>query len=320
MRWPLAKLHQLQPAGGDEAVDVGDERLGHRVHQRRGGVVVAAVADEEALHPAAVGQPGLPHVEIHPVDRLHLEDRRDRRGHQRRCALRSWLAPVDGRPAGPPTARCGSYTGPARRSRSQSRRPEPPTPTRPADACLRAWGAARLVVFVRRPGGQSQFAAPAWAPPGRQSPVRAAQDLIHADPRADLRVPKLARRVGMSVRHFTREFTRALGSPPADYVEQGSAQRRPACCRRPGPNPSSSGWPWRVAASARRRQCAARSCAGSCAARPLPTSLHHRWVTANHNPVQIKCEALLALKRRTFYVVDHGGLNRWKQLSWPGGR
>ena len=25
---------------------------------------------------------------------------------------------------------------------------------------------------------------------------------------------------GMSVRHFTREFTRALGSPPADYVEQ----------------------------------------------------------------------------------------------------
>jgi hypothetical protein len=32
------------------------------------------VADEEALHPAAVGQPRLPHVEIHPVDRLHLED------------------------------------------------------------------------------------------------------------------------------------------------------------------------------------------------------------------------------------------------------
>ncbi len=26
-----------------------------------------------------------------------------------------------------PTARCGSYTGPARRSRSRSRRPEPPS-------------------------------------------------------------------------------------------------------------------------------------------------------------------------------------------------
>jgi hypothetical protein len=54
-------------------VDVGDERLGHRVHQRCRGVVVAAVAHEEALHPTAVRQPGLPHVQIHPVDRLHLE-------------------------------------------------------------------------------------------------------------------------------------------------------------------------------------------------------------------------------------------------------
>jgi hypothetical protein len=70
----LGERHQLQPARGDETVDVGDERLGHRVHQRRRGIMKAAVADEEALHPAAIGQPGLPHVQIHPVDRLHLED------------------------------------------------------------------------------------------------------------------------------------------------------------------------------------------------------------------------------------------------------
>jgi hypothetical protein len=70
----LAERQQLQAAGGDEAVDVSDERLGHRVHQGGRGVVVAAVADEEALYPAAVGQPRLPDVEIHPVDRLHLED------------------------------------------------------------------------------------------------------------------------------------------------------------------------------------------------------------------------------------------------------
>jgi transcriptional regulator GlxA family with amidase domain len=80
--------------------------------------------------------------------------------------------------------------------------------------------ARELLVFVRRPGGQSQFAAPAWAPPAQRPAVRVAQDLIHADPCADLRVPELARRVGMSVRHFTREFTRALGSTPAVYVEQ----------------------------------------------------------------------------------------------------
>jgi len=61
---------------------------------------MAAVTDEEAGHPTAVGQPGNPDVEIHPVDALHLEahmivkDIADaaRYGHHR---LRS-----DGRPAG----------------------------------------------------------------------------------------------------------------------------------------------------------------------------------------------------------------------------
>jgi transcriptional regulator GlxA family with amidase domain len=84
-----------------------------------------------------------------------------------------------------------------------------------------AQGIAReLVVFLRRPGGQSQFAGPVWTPPARQPAIRAAQDMIHADPAGDLRVPALARRVGMSERHFSREFARALGSPPGEYVEQ----------------------------------------------------------------------------------------------------
>ncbi|MGI5126503.1 GlxA family transcriptional regulator [Pseudonocardia sp. CA-107938] len=80
--------------------------------------------------------------------------------------------------------------------------------------------ARELVVFLRRPGGQSQFAGPVWTAPARQPAIRAAQDLIHADPAADLRVPVLAARVGMSERHFSREFTRALGSSPGGYVEQ----------------------------------------------------------------------------------------------------
>jgi transcriptional regulator GlxA family with amidase domain len=80
--------------------------------------------------------------------------------------------------------------------------------------------ARELVVFLRRPGGQSQFAGPVWGEPARQPAIRAAQDIIHADPAADLRVPVLAARVGMSERHFSREFTRAVGSPPGDYVEQ----------------------------------------------------------------------------------------------------
>ena len=80
--------------------------------------------------------------------------------------------------------------------------------------------ARELVVFLRRPGGQSQFAGPVWTPPARLPAIRTAHDLIHGDPTADLRVPVLAARVGMSERHFSREFTKALGSPPGDYVEQ----------------------------------------------------------------------------------------------------
>lgn len=80
--------------------------------------------------------------------------------------------------------------------------------------------ARALVVYLRRPGGQSQFAGPVWSPPARQPAIRAAHDLIHGDPTADLRVPVLAARVGMSERHFSREFAKALGSPPGDYVEQ----------------------------------------------------------------------------------------------------
>lgn len=120
--------------------------------------------------------------------------------------------------------------------------------------------ARELLVFVRRPGGQSQFAAPAWAPPAQRRSVRAAQDFIHADPSADLRVPALAYRVGMSVRHFTREFTRELGQPPAEYSSRFGSTRPVACWR---PNPCWSPWLPPAAASARRRQCVARSCAAS---------------------------------------------------------
>jgi transcriptional regulator GlxA family with amidase domain len=77
-----------------------------------------------------------------------------------------------------------------------------------------------LVMYMRRPGGQSQFATPIWSPPAPRPSVRAAQDLIHAQPEADLRIPVLAERVGMSARHFSREFTRQVGMAPGQYVEQ----------------------------------------------------------------------------------------------------
>lgn len=77
-----------------------------------------------------------------------------------------------------------------------------------------------LVVFLRRPGGQTQFAAAVWSEPAEREPIRAAQDLVHADPGAALTVPQLARHAGLSARHFTRLFHRQVGVSPARYVER----------------------------------------------------------------------------------------------------
>ncbi len=75
-----------------------------------------------------------------------------------------------------------------------------------------------LVMFLRRPGGQSQFAVPVWADAVAPGPIRHAQDLVHAEPGADWRVDELARRVGLSPRHFSRSFTEQVGQSPGHYV------------------------------------------------------------------------------------------------------
>lgn len=77
-----------------------------------------------------------------------------------------------------------------------------------------------LVMFLRRPGGQTQFAAPVWSERAVTPPIRAAQDLVDHEPGGDHRVGLLAERVGMSERHFTRRFTEETGTSPARYVAE----------------------------------------------------------------------------------------------------
>jgi transcriptional regulator GlxA family with amidase domain len=77
-----------------------------------------------------------------------------------------------------------------------------------------------LVMFLRRPGGQSQFAAPVWSPSAPLGPIRVAQNHVQADPSADLSIPKLAQVASMSERHFLRVFAREVGCTPAEYVER----------------------------------------------------------------------------------------------------
>jgi len=77
-----------------------------------------------------------------------------------------------------------------------------------------------LVLHLRRPGGQTQFAAPVWMPRARREPIRAVQEAIEREPGAAHRVTDLARRAALSPRHFTRVFTEQVGEAPAAYVDR----------------------------------------------------------------------------------------------------
>jgi transcriptional regulator GlxA family with amidase domain len=80
--------------------------------------------------------------------------------------------------------------------------------------------ARHLVMFLRRPGGQSQFATPVWTRRAEHDAVREAQELIDVTPDGDHRVETLARLVGMSPRNFARVFAAQTGETPARYVER----------------------------------------------------------------------------------------------------
>jgi transcriptional regulator GlxA family with amidase domain len=76
-----------------------------------------------------------------------------------------------------------------------------------------------LVLYVERPAGQPQISAPLRAQQADRQPLRDLQTWILEHPSADLSVPALAARVGMSVRNFARAFRREVSTTPAAFVE-----------------------------------------------------------------------------------------------------
>ncbi|WP_433465097.1 GlxA family transcriptional regulator [Spirillospora sp. CA-128828] len=80
--------------------------------------------------------------------------------------------------------------------------------------------ARELVMFLRRPGSQSQFSVPLWSAQPATDPIRAAVSSVQADPGARHTIADLAKRSGLSERHLQRRFTAELGVPPAAYVER----------------------------------------------------------------------------------------------------
>jgi transcriptional regulator GlxA family with amidase domain len=80
--------------------------------------------------------------------------------------------------------------------------------------------ARQLVVFLRRPGNQSQFSAQLSAQVARRAPLRDVQQWIAEHPAGDLSVEALAEKASLSPRQFARAFAAEVGMPPGRYVER----------------------------------------------------------------------------------------------------
>jgi transcriptional regulator GlxA family with amidase domain len=82
-----------------------------------------------------------------------------------------------------------------------------------------------LVLFLRRPGGQSQFSAALAGQRAAREPLRELQAWMvdHLD--EDLSVPALAVRAYMSPRNFARAFKHEVGMTPGAYVEALRVER-----------------------------------------------------------------------------------------------
>ena len=85
--------------------------------------------------------------------------------------------------------------------------------------------ARTMVVFPRRPGGQSQFSAhTSLIEKASRSDLAALRTWMMAHPAADLSVPALAERMSMSVRNFSRLFQSEIGETPAHFAERVRAE------------------------------------------------------------------------------------------------
>jgi transcriptional regulator GlxA family with amidase domain len=79
--------------------------------------------------------------------------------------------------------------------------------------------AQMMVVFLRRPGGQSQFSATLEAQSHESRPLGDLLAWLPDHLRDDLSVDSLARRAAMSARNFARLFKQELGKTPSRHIE-----------------------------------------------------------------------------------------------------
>lgn len=88
--------------------------------------------------------------------------------------------------------------------------------------------ARNLVLFMRRPGGQTQYSAGLNVQTAATPRLRQLIADVTSDPSGDLSVPRLAERAGMSERTFSRVFQKETGVGPASFVEMARVDRAKA--------------------------------------------------------------------------------------------
>lgn len=76
-----------------------------------------------------------------------------------------------------------------------------------------------LVMYLKRPGGQSQFSVPLAAQATRHSGVQAVQQWVLAHLAEPLTLARMAEQAAMSERHFRRVFQQETGQSPSAFVE-----------------------------------------------------------------------------------------------------
>src|SRR5881409_4016541 len=80
--------------------------------------------------------------------------------------------------------------------------------------------ARNLVLYLRRPGGQSQFSAALSLQLTDRKPLRELESWVLDNLHKPLTVPVLAQRVAMSPRNFARVFAKEMKITPAKFVER----------------------------------------------------------------------------------------------------
>ena len=80
--------------------------------------------------------------------------------------------------------------------------------------------ARNLVLYLRRPGGQSQFSAALSLQLTDRKPLRELEAWVLDNLHKPLTVPVLAQRVAMSPRNFARVFAKEMKTTPAKFVER----------------------------------------------------------------------------------------------------